>query len=119
MEVQQTNDNHGQSLYRQNLLDAMATSSIKYLNRDLDAIKFEDSSMLAQDRPKSISCIMIKMPNWLSIFYTSRLPAAESRPKSRIDNWSNRILEIPPCLFQKKLRTYKVKDSGSSKKSRS
>ena len=49
MEVQQTNDKMGHSSYRKNLLDAMAKSSIKYVNYHKDATKPETSSMLVPD----------------------------------------------------------------------
>jgi hypothetical protein len=63
MELQSTNNRLGQSSYRQNLLDTMAKSSIKYIYFYLDVIKLEVSYMLVQVHLRSTLCKMMKTPN--------------------------------------------------------
>jgi hypothetical protein len=52
MELQLNNDRLAQSLYRKNLLDAIAKSSIKYTFFHKDVKTLEDSYIQAQERRK-------------------------------------------------------------------
>jgi len=60
MELQLTNDRLAQSSYRQNLLHAMAKSSIKYTCFHKGASRLEDSYMRDQEHRRSTLRTMTK-----------------------------------------------------------
>ena len=60
MELQITNERLAQSSYRQNLLEVMAKSSIKYTCFHKDVNRLEDSYRQGQDHRRSTLCTMTK-----------------------------------------------------------